>query len=54
MQLLFQTPPVLKSSQPDHGLYISMGKWLVPGKEEEGRGQEVIHLMSRDSPGKES
>lgn len=25
-----------------------------PGKEEEGREQEVIHLVSRDSPGKES
>lgn len=54
MQLSFQTPLMLKSSQPDHGLYISTGKWLVPGKEEEGREQEVIHLVSRDRPGKES
>lgn len=54
MQLPFQTPLILQSSQPDHGRYISTGKWLVPGNEEEGREQEVIHLGSRDSPGKES
>lgn len=34
--------------------YPPTGKWLVPGNEEEGREQEVIHLGSRDSPGKES
>lgn len=54
MQLSFQTPLMLKSSQPDHGLHISTGKWLVPGKEEEGREQEVIHLVSRDLPQKEN
>lgn len=54
MQLSFQTPLMLKSSQPDHGLHISTGKWLVTEKEGEGREQEVLPLVSRDLPRKEN
>lgn len=35
-QLPFQTPVILESSQPDHGLYISTGKWL--GQERRRKG----------------
>lgn len=51
---LFTQMPALKGERaPGHSLGTPMEKGLVPGGQEEGRGQEVVHLGSGGPPRKE-